>query len=587
MLRDFSDSSKKNLLNLVSEVENEKLSDFTDWIGDRWYDFGEWVGSLNIKNYIDNVNSYHKKVIDKNNTTMDSIEKIFEDVKNINNSYSGIFSNIDILMKNWNIYIETMNTIITPSNGKFNAKEINTSLKSIISSIETCNVECLKNRMVKNIGGEPVFDKDLILEYMKKDVSELSDEEKTMLIDVISELKDTVAVYETLATVGTDELGADILNYVSWVGDSDTYKSFTAVSAHYNGIYIELLDYMSEENEKSNSFASALVKLSYGESDISILGSEHSEKVGALFQNETFKNYLAKYKSEHTEQYFLKLEESEKDTFKASDKLGDINDLIRNKNIANRKLHDWKNKKLTDTDFNRIEEEDAPKFHKKELTLAEFKRQASGKVSFYDGKFQGDWGNLGVVVGQAEAHASISGGLHTVDADGEKKFSPGVTAEIGTSITALEVNYNDQVGNDMLGIYGDLTGTVGRVGANANVGIQTYDEDGDLNFQVGASAKAEAILAEARLRGGINVLGGEVGLSGSVNFGIGAHADVGYKDGVFKFDIGASVGVGVQLGAEIDIGGMVATICDVPESAWDEIKDGWNEITSGYTVFFR
>lgn len=88
MLRDFSDSSKKNLLNLVSEVENEKLSDFTDWIGDRWYDFGEWVGSLNIKNYIDNVNSYHKKVIDKNNTTMDSIEKIFEDVKNINNSYS-------------------------------------------------------------------------------------------------------------------------------------------------------------------------------------------------------------------------------------------------------------------------------------------------------------------------------------------------------------------------------------------------------------------------------------------------------------------------------------------------------------------
>lgn len=145
MLRDFTDSSKNNLLNLVSEVENEQLSDLTGWIGDWWYDFGEWVESLNIKNYIDNVNSYHKKVIDKNNTTIDSIEKIFEDVKNINNSYSGIFSNIDILMKNWNTYIETMNTIVTPSNGKFNAKEMNTSLKSIISSIETCNVECLKS----------------------------------------------------------------------------------------------------------------------------------------------------------------------------------------------------------------------------------------------------------------------------------------------------------------------------------------------------------------------------------------------------------------------------------------------------------
>lgn len=134
----------------------------------------------------------------------------------------------------------------------------------------------------------------------------------------------------------------------------------------------------------------------------------------------------------------------------------------------------------------------------------------------------------------------------------------------------------------MLGINGSFNGTDGRASAMGNAGVQIYDEDGDLNFQLGASAKSEA-----KGKVGINVLGGEVGASGSVNFGIGAHADVGYKDGVFKFDIGASVGVGVQLGAEIDIGGMVATICDVPESAWDEIKDGWNEITSGYTVFFR
>lgn len=39
MMRDFSDSAKQKLLNLVSEVEDEKMSDFTDWMGDRWYDF--------------------------------------------------------------------------------------------------------------------------------------------------------------------------------------------------------------------------------------------------------------------------------------------------------------------------------------------------------------------------------------------------------------------------------------------------------------------------------------------------------------------------------------------------------------------
>ena len=36
MLRDFSDASKQKLLGLVSQVENEKYSDFTDWVGDRW-----------------------------------------------------------------------------------------------------------------------------------------------------------------------------------------------------------------------------------------------------------------------------------------------------------------------------------------------------------------------------------------------------------------------------------------------------------------------------------------------------------------------------------------------------------------------
>lgn len=53
------------MLGLVSEVENDKLCDLTDWIGDRWYDFESWIGRLNIRNYINDVNSYHKKVIDK------------------------------------------------------------------------------------------------------------------------------------------------------------------------------------------------------------------------------------------------------------------------------------------------------------------------------------------------------------------------------------------------------------------------------------------------------------------------------------------------------------------------------------------
>lgn len=40
-------------------------------------------------------------------------------------------------------------------------------------------------------------------------------------------------------------------------------------------------------------------------------------------------------------------------------------------------------------------------------------------MSLYDGKFDiGDYGQIGVVVGQAEAHAIVSAGLYTVDANG-------------------------------------------------------------------------------------------------------------------------------------------------------------------------
>ena len=52
MYRDFSAKSKQNMLNLVSQVENEKWSNFTDWVGDRWLDFQSWIGKLDIKNYI-------------------------------------------------------------------------------------------------------------------------------------------------------------------------------------------------------------------------------------------------------------------------------------------------------------------------------------------------------------------------------------------------------------------------------------------------------------------------------------------------------------------------------------------------------
>lgn len=136
MYRDFSERSKNELLGLVSEVENDKLSNFTDWIGDRWYDFESWIGKLNIRNYLNNVNEYHKKVIDKNNTTKSSINKIFNNVKSVDTSYKETFTSKKSQLQQWQRYIDELNQIVNPRNGRFDADYMSKQLDSLIKEID-------------------------------------------------------------------------------------------------------------------------------------------------------------------------------------------------------------------------------------------------------------------------------------------------------------------------------------------------------------------------------------------------------------------------------------------------------------------
>ena len=124
MYRDFSDASKQRLLELVEQVEGEKWCDFTDWIGDRWLDFQSWIGRLNIKNYINNVNEYHKKVIDKNNTTKEQIEKIFADVTEINELCALEIGGINTMVEWYKTMLIELSQIVAPGNGMFEVESI-------------------------------------------------------------------------------------------------------------------------------------------------------------------------------------------------------------------------------------------------------------------------------------------------------------------------------------------------------------------------------------------------------------------------------------------------------------------------------
>ena len=59
MRRDFSETAEQSLKDLIDQINDEQWCKWTDAIGD-FFIFG-----LDIQNYLDNVDQYHKKILDK------------------------------------------------------------------------------------------------------------------------------------------------------------------------------------------------------------------------------------------------------------------------------------------------------------------------------------------------------------------------------------------------------------------------------------------------------------------------------------------------------------------------------------------
>jgi hypothetical protein len=209
-------------------------------------------------------------------------------------------------------------------------------------------------------------------------------------------------------------------------------------------------------------------------------------------------------------------------------------------------------------------------------TIAEAKAESKIEGSVVDAEISGSskyaQGSAEVKVITAEAHASAGAGLYVYekDSNGDLKriISPSVAAEVGASVAFVDVAASGRIGlgedNNMLGVYG--TGEVKAASAEAKAKVSINSK------QVYAGASAEADLVKAEGSAGVSVLGTDVGVNAGVKIGVGAHAEVGYTDGKFKVDVGAAVGLGVDLGFEVDVSGTVSAVKGVAESAWDKVK---------------
>lgn len=247
MYRDFSEKSRNELLGLVSQVENEKISNFTDWVGDRWYDFESWIGKLNIRNYLNNVNEYHKKVIDKNNATKSSINTIFNKVKSVDASYKDTFSIKKSQLQQWQRYINELSQIVNHRNGKFNAKAMSDAFDGILKQISNDELNSNLEKYVEldKTTGEYTYHWNEIEELFTKDTYSMTDTDYQVLTFILSTM-----AYEN-GYIDTENLEKFInCGYTtpSPVTSNDYHTSFEILpnGQKYSYYYIQNKSYMGD-----------------------------------------------------------------------------------------------------------------------------------------------------------------------------------------------------------------------------------------------------------------------------------------------------------------------------------------------------
>ena len=173
----------------------------------------------------------------------------------------------------------------------------------------------------------------------------------------------------------------------------------------------------------------------------------------------------------------------------------------------------------------------------------------------------------------AEYNYGITGGLYVskVGKDGKEYFvfEPGVHAEVGGSAGVWQGSADGRLGNDVFAVTGECGASFVEAEGKAELNLGIVDG----KFAASAKASAEVNLVKAEGSVGVDIMGVEGKIGGSVSVGVGAHADIGYHDGKFRFDLGASVGVGGSITGEIDVSGLVENIGDAVDTLADAASD--------------
>lgn len=252
-----------------------------------------------------------------------------------------------------------------------------------------------------------------------------------------------------------------------------------------------------------------------------------------------------------------------------------------------------KTKEFWDEDLEKELSEKDVKQLDRDQTILEFSIEAKNRLGILDETYayedDGLSAKLNMAVGVVEANASFAGGIYaykvTKDGKVSRVFAPGISAEIGTSVTGLKVSGDLKQelwgGVASVGVKGNVT--VGELSTKASAEVGFTSE----GLSAHVSGSAEALLFKAEAQGSIG-LGDAVEIKGTagVTVGVGAHFDAGYHDGVLSLDIGASLGIGVSGKVEVDVGGAVDWVVDKATGMLDDVGNAVSDGLEKARKFF-
>ena len=198
IIRDFTDTKKAELERQIAELNSEKEGFFTG-IGDFFKDSYNGIKGVNIDSYLDNISGYHRKIMDTKNTTLNQLQKIFNNVNLVDTSYytrlGSICTLLDLYKKTVTALAELIQPNATNARSPFTAPGFLEGLAIVGYGTAAYYVDHYVDQLMsRNPNGSVEYKWDSIRDALKADPSEITASEYAALFCVI----------ESMTSVGTN-----------------------------------------------------------------------------------------------------------------------------------------------------------------------------------------------------------------------------------------------------------------------------------------------------------------------------------------------------------------------------------------------